>query len=92
MRVPAYQRARPGVLFVSFHYGSWGTPGGNAPAPGTPGQASSELIATLWDPVSEQPQFKTAAAALLVERVVAPSPGLRPGVGGAVSPSWRPGR
>ncbi|MFD5769062.1 molybdopterin oxidoreductase family protein [Streptomyces sp. NPDC127049] len=82
---------RTGVLFVPFHYGYWDTPGANAPAPGTPGRAANELIATLWDPVSKQPQFKTAAAALtLVEPVGDPSPGARTGVRGAVSPSGRP--
>ncbi|MFF0429504.1 molybdopterin oxidoreductase family protein [Streptomyces sp. NPDC004520] len=60
---------RPGVLFVPFHYGYWDTPAGNAPSPGTPGRAANEAIPTAWDPVSKQPQFKTAAAALaLVER------------------------
>ncbi|THA74142.1 nitrate reductase [Streptomyces sp. A0592] len=64
---------RPGVLCVPFHYGYWDTPAGNAPAPGTPGRAANEVIATVWDPVSKQPQFKAAAAALtLVERVVGP--------------------
>lgn len=56
---------RPGVLFVPFHYGYWDTPAGRAPAPGAPGRAANEAIATLWDPVSKQPQFKTAAAALV---------------------------
>lgn len=64
---------RPGVLFVPFHYGYWDTPGGKAPAPGAPGRAANEVIATHWDPVSKQPQFKTAAAALtLVERAASP--------------------
>ncbi|MFG2985824.1 molybdopterin oxidoreductase family protein [Streptomyces sp. NPDC048258] len=64
---------RPGVLFVPFHYGYWDTPAGNAPAPGAVGRAANELIATVWDPVSKQPQFKTAAAALtLVERAGGP--------------------
>lgn len=63
---------RPGVLFVPFHYGYWDTPAGSAPVPGEAGRAANELIATLWDPVSKQPQFKTAAAALsLVERAAA---------------------
>ncbi|MEV0987893.1 nitrate reductase [Streptomyces sp. NPDC049949] len=64
---------RPGVLFVPFHYGYWDTPVGRAPAPGAAGRAANELIATAWDPVSKQPQFKTAAAALtLVERAGGP--------------------
>ncbi|MBT2543447.1 nitrate reductase [Streptomyces sp. ISL-44] len=70
---------RPGVLFVPFHYGYWDTPAGSAPAPGTPGRAANELIATLWDPVSKQPQFKTAAAALsLVEQAGGPTQPLTP--------------
>ncbi len=64
---------RRGVLFVPFHYGYWDTPAGSAPAPGAAGRAANELIATAWDPVSKQPQFKTAAAALtLVERAGGP--------------------
>ncbi|MFI9116080.1 molybdopterin oxidoreductase family protein [Streptomyces venezuelae] len=62
---------RPGVLFVPFHYGYWDTPGGSSPAPGAPGRAANEVIPTAWDPVSKQPQFKTAAAALTL---VAPAP------------------
>lgn len=78
---------------MPFHYGYWDTPGGNAPGAGTPGRAANELIATLWDPVSKQPLFKTAAAALtLVERVGDPPPAPRPSVHGAVSPSGRPRR
>ncbi|WP_426361803.1 molybdopterin oxidoreductase family protein [Streptomyces sp. E-08] len=65
---------RPGVLFVPFHYGYWDTPAGRAPAPGVPGRAANEAIATHWDPVSKQPQFKTAAAALtLVKRAEGPA-------------------
>ncbi|MEU5216852.1 nitrate reductase [Streptomyces sp. NPDC020807] len=55
---------RPGVLFVPFHYGYWDTPEGDAPAPGAPGGAANEVVPSVWDPVSMQPQFKTAAAAL----------------------------
>ncbi|MGJ5893891.1 nitrate reductase [Streptomyces sp. V2] len=66
---------RPGVLFVPFHYGYWDAPAGHAPAPGTPGRAANELIATRWDPVSKQPQFKTAAASLtLVDHADGPGP------------------
>ncbi|MEU6311686.1 molybdopterin-dependent oxidoreductase [Streptomyces sp. NPDC047014] len=69
---------RPGVLFVPFHYGYWDTPTANAPAAGAPGRAANELIPILWDPVSKQPQFKTAAAALaLVERAEDPAAGRR---------------
>ncbi|MFK8906177.1 molybdopterin oxidoreductase family protein [Streptomyces sp. YS-3] len=60
---------RPGLLFVPFHYGYWDTPTGHGPGDGTPGRAANETTITDWDPVSKQPLFKTAAAALrLVER------------------------
>ncbi|UQU62478.1 molybdopterin oxidoreductase family protein [Couchioplanes caeruleus] len=42
----------PGAVFAPFHYGS----AGDDP----PGQAN-ELTMTVWDPVSKQPYFKTAA-------------------------------
>ncbi|MFH9127691.1 molybdopterin oxidoreductase family protein [Streptomyces griseoaurantiacus] len=60
---------RPGLLFVPFHYGYWDTEAGHAPDRDTPGRAANETTVTDWDPVSKQPLFKTAAAALrLVER------------------------
>ncbi|MFI6642415.1 molybdopterin oxidoreductase family protein [Streptomyces sp. NPDC050504] len=69
---------RRGLLFLPFHYGYWDTKDGDAPGDGTPGRAANELTATVWDPVSHQPLFKTAAAALrLVERAdghCAPAP------------------
>jgi anaerobic selenocysteine-containing dehydrogenase len=60
---------RPGVLFLPFHYGYWDTGGGSAPRGADDGRAANELTLTDWDPVSKQPIFKTAAAA--VERVSA---------------------
>lgn len=66
---------RPGLLFVPFHYGYWDTPAGSGPDDGTPGRAANEATVTDWDPVSKQPLFKTAAAALrLLERGSGPSP------------------
>jgi predicted molibdopterin-dependent oxidoreductase YjgC len=53
---------RPGVAFLPFHYGYWDD-GGTAPGEG-PGRAANELTLTDWDPVSKQPLFKTAAAAI----------------------------
>ena len=50
---------RDGVLFVPFHYGYWDT--GGDPATD---RAANELTLTDWDPVSKQPLFKTAAAAI----------------------------
>ncbi|MGW6923254.1 molybdopterin oxidoreductase family protein [Streptomyces sp. NPDC054950] len=55
---------RPGLLFVPFHYGYWDTEGGHGPHGDTPGRAANETTVTDWDPVSKQPLFKTAAAAL----------------------------
>jgi ferredoxin-nitrate reductase len=52
-------RIRPGHVFVPFHYGHWDAPGRV--------RAANELTLTAWDPVSKQPLFKQAAAA--VERV-----------------------
>ncbi|MFL6094641.1 MAG: molybdopterin dinucleotide binding domain-containing protein, partial [Blastococcus sp.] len=48
---------RPGVVFLPFHYGYWDTEDGQD-------RAANELTATDWDPVSKQPIFKTAAAAV----------------------------
>lgn len=49
---------RSGVLFVPFHYGYWDTNGSEHD------RAANELTITDWDPVSKQPIFKTAAAAV----------------------------
>lgn len=49
---------RTGVLFLPFHYGYW-----DVDRPGHH-RAANELTLTDWDPVSKQPIFKTAAAAL----------------------------
>jgi predicted molibdopterin-dependent oxidoreductase YjgC len=58
---------RRGVLFLPFHYGYWDQPAGHEPA--AVGRAANELTVTDWDPVSKQPLFKTAAAAVeLVEK------------------------
>ncbi|MGI5405059.1 molybdopterin oxidoreductase family protein [Streptomyces sp. CA-135486] len=69
---------RPGLLFVPFHYGYWDTPAGYSPEGGTAGRAANETTVTDWDPVSKQPLFKTAAAALtLLQRAdgaLAPAP------------------
>jgi anaerobic selenocysteine-containing dehydrogenase len=46
---------REGVVFVPFHYGYWDTD-----AKGHE-RAANELTMTIWDPVSRQPLYKTAA-------------------------------
>lgn len=48
---------RDGVLFLPFHFGYWDTDDKD-------GRAANELTRTEWDPVSKQPLFKTAAAAI----------------------------
>jgi anaerobic selenocysteine-containing dehydrogenase len=48
-----------GAVFAPFHYGSWQPGEGVGTGPGR-GQAN-ELTMTVWDPVSKQPYFKTAA-------------------------------
>ncbi|MDI1460694.1 nitrate reductase [Catellatospora sp. KI3] len=49
--------ARPGTVFIPFHYGYWDTDS-------TEPRAANELTATAWDPVSKQPHFKLAAVRL----------------------------
>lgn len=49
---------RPGVVFLPFHYGYWDNGSGGHH------RAANELTLTDWDPVSKQPIFKTASAAL----------------------------
>jgi anaerobic selenocysteine-containing dehydrogenase len=49
---------RDGVLFLPFHYGYW-----DVERP-EEHRAANELTPTMWDPVSKQPIFKLAAAAI----------------------------
>jgi anaerobic selenocysteine-containing dehydrogenase len=63
---------RPGVVFLPFHYGYWDTDEPGAQDDG-PARAANELTITAWDPVSKQPIFKTAAAAV---RRLAPADGV----------------
>lgn len=72
---------RSGVVFVPFHYGYWDTTGAE-PGDGR-GRAANELTPTDWDPVSKQPLFKTAAAAIHpVDRAPGVSPA--PTMGGSL--------
>lgn len=48
----------PGAVFAPFHYGSWDLDG---VAPDDQHRQANELTMTVWDPVSKQPYFKTAA-------------------------------
>ncbi len=52
--------ARPGTVFVPFHYGYWDTRPG-AEGPGEAPRGANETTITQWDPLSKQPIFKTAA-------------------------------
>ncbi|SEF37155.1 Molydopterin dinucleotide binding domain-containing protein [Amycolatopsis pretoriensis] len=60
---------RQGVLFIPFHYGYFDT---DDPSGRRGDRAANELTPTDWDPVSKQPLFKTAAAAI---RRADPGPG-----------------
>ena len=51
-------RVMPGAVFAPFHYGHWDPDG---LAPDAPHRLANELTMTVWDPVSKQPSFKTAA-------------------------------
>jgi anaerobic selenocysteine-containing dehydrogenase len=56
--VPArYGEPREGTVFVPFHYGYWDSAE-------TRPRAANELTMTIWDPVSKQPQLKSAAVKL----------------------------
>ena len=48
----------PGAVFAPFHYGSWDL---ERVAPEGQSRQANELTMTIWDPVSKQPYFKTAA-------------------------------
>ena len=47
-----------GAVFAPFHYGRWDPTGS---APDAEHRQANELTMTIWDPVSKQPCFKTAA-------------------------------
>jgi len=55
----------PGAVFAPFHYGTWDLD--ELAADGLTGQAN-ELTMTVWDPVSKQPYFKTAACRIVKVR------------------------
>jgi anaerobic selenocysteine-containing dehydrogenase len=55
----------PGAVFAPFHYGTWDL--ADVTADGLSGQAN-ELTMTVWDPVSKQPYFKTAACRVIKVR------------------------
>jgi predicted molibdopterin-dependent oxidoreductase YjgC len=51
-------QVREGAVFAPFHYGSWDL---DDLAPDDRSRQANELTMTIWDPVSKQPYFKTAA-------------------------------
>lgn len=48
----------PGAVFAPFHYGTWDL---DDLSPDQQHRQANELTMTVWDPVSKQPYFKTAA-------------------------------
>ncbi len=48
----------PGTVFAPFHYGPWDP---DDLSPDRMHRSANELTMTVWDPVSKQPYFKTAA-------------------------------
>lgn len=53
-------RVMPGAVFAPFHYGRW-DPDQLAPHADADHRTANEMTMTVWDPVSKQPTFKTAA-------------------------------
>jgi hypothetical protein len=47
-----------GAVFAPFHYGTWDLSSAEVDGPS---RQANELTMTVWDPVSKQPYFKTAA-------------------------------
>ena len=67
--------ARPGTVFLPFHYGDLDPDAStetNARRPRYGRRAANELTLTVWDPVSKQPQFK--AGAVRVTRATGSTP------------------
>ena len=58
-------RVMEGAVFAPFHYGHW-EPTGDTLDTGR--RLANELTMTVWDPVSKQPYFKTAACRVVKTR------------------------
>jgi anaerobic selenocysteine-containing dehydrogenase len=54
-------RVMPGAVFAPFHYGRWDPDDLTDPVTDVEQRSANELTMTVWDPVSKQPTFKTAA-------------------------------
>jgi len=79
----------PGAVFAPFHYGTWDLE--ELAADALTGEAN-ELTMTVWDPVSKQPYFKTAACRVVKVRdgdgpSKAPTTGASAPVASAVPPT-----
>ncbi len=86
----------PGAVFAPFHYGAWDPSdleGKDNPNPGDKHRQANDLTMTVWDPVSKQPYFKTAACRIRKVRAgdgPAPAPttaASAPAAGGAAPPT-----
>ena len=55
----------PGAVFAPFHYGSWDLADLSPDDPDAHRRQANELTMTVWDPVSKQPCFKTAACSVV---------------------------
>jgi len=65
-------QVRTGVVFAPFHYGAWDL---DPLDPADQHRQANELTATVWDPVSKQPLFKTAACRVVrIAAGTAPAP------------------
>jgi anaerobic selenocysteine-containing dehydrogenase len=83
-------RVMPGAVFAPFHYGSWDL---DALAPDGPRRQANELTMTIWDPVSKQPYFKTAACRVTrLEGGDGPSPAPTTAASAPVAPDVPPTR
>ena len=51
----------PGAVFAPFHHGSWDLDELTSVSRSDQSRQASELTMTVWDPVSKQPYFRTAA-------------------------------
>ncbi|KQZ88414.1 molybdopterin oxidoreductase [Phycicoccus sp. Root563] len=58
-------RVMKGAVFAPFHYGTWDLTDAELDSPS---RQANELTMTVWDPVSKQPYFKTAACRVVKVR------------------------
>ena len=76
----------PGAVFAPFHYGHWDPA---RPRPRHRPRLANELTMTVWDPVSKQPYFKTAACRVIRLRDGnGPSPAPTTAASAPAHPRW----